>query len=142
MPAVPALGAVPGLAPAARQLGVRHSIGWQEHRTAGPGFVVARLTRLDAIKVVSRFPLTPEGWESAWHALAELDADAATAIGAMLAAQAEQRRAAERDRSTVLLWAMTYNGGSGSAALTRGQAYDLRFRDDRLTISRRRRAPP
>ncbi len=135
MPAVPASELYRGSLRLLASYGVRHTIGWQQHRTAGPGFVVARLTRLDAIKVVSRFPLTPEGWESAWHALAELDADAATAIGAMLAAQAEQRRAAERDRSTVLLWAMTYDGGSGSAALTRGQAYDLRFRDDRLTIS-------
>ena len=136
MPAVPTAELYRGSLRLVATDGVRHTIGWQQHRTAGPGFVVARLTRLDSIKVVSRFPLTPDGWESAWHALAEMDADAATAIGAMLAAQAEWLRADELDRNTVRLWSMTYDGGSGGGPLTQGQAYDLRFRDDRLTISR------
>jgi hypothetical protein len=117
-----------------RSSDVRHSIGWQDHRTAGPGFVVVRLPSLGAVKVVSRFPLTPEGWDSAWRALAALDADAATTISITLAARAERRRWAELASNTVGLWSMTYDGGSGGASLTRGQAYDLRFRDERLTI--------
>jgi Short C-terminal domain len=135
MPTVPASELYPGSLRLLVSSGVRHTIGWQVHRKAGPGFVVIRLTRLDSVKVVARFPLDPEGWESAWHALAELDPDVATAIGATLAARAEQRRAAELDSNTVRLWSMTYDGGSGGAPLTQGQAYDLRFLDNRLTIS-------
>jgi hypothetical protein len=30
---------------------------------------------------------------------------------------------------------MTYNGGSGGLPMTQGQSYDLRFLDDRLTVS-------
>ena len=134
MPDVPAAELYRGSPRLLRTSGVRHSIGWQDHRTAGTGFVVVRLTRLDAIKVLSRFPLTPDGWESAWHALAELDPDAATAVTTMLAARAEQRRSAALDSNSVRLRWMTYDGGSGGAPLTQGQLYDLRFLDDRLMI--------
>ena len=134
MPAVPASELYRGSPRLLRDVGVRHSIGWQDHRSAGPGFVVVRMARLGGIKVLSRFPLTPDGWESAWHTLAGLDADAATAISATLAARAEQRRLAELDSGSVRLRSMTYDGGSGGAPLTPGQAYDLRFSDDRLTI--------
>jgi hypothetical protein len=42
----------------------------------------------------------------------------------------------ELDRTTVRLWSMTYDGGSGGAPLSPGEPYDLRFLDDQLTISR------
>jgi Short C-terminal domain len=134
MPAVPASELYRGSPRLLREAGGRHSIGWQDHRSAGPRFVVVRMGRLGGIKVLSRFPLTPDGWESAWHTLAGLDADAATAISSTLAARAEQRRLAELDSGSVRLRSMTYDGGSGGAPLTPGQAYDLRFSDDRLTI--------
>ena len=134
MPDVPASELFRGSPRLLRSSGVQHSIGWQDHRTAGPGFVVVRLPSLGPVKIVSRSPLTPDGWASAWHALADLDPDAATVIGATLAARAERRRSAELESSTVRLRSMTYDGGSGGAPLTRGQAYDLRFLGDRLTI--------
>ena len=134
MPPVPPSELYRGSPRLLRSSGVDHSIGWQDHRTAGPGFVVVRLPRLSAAKVLSRFPLTPDGWASAWHALAELDPDAATLIGSTLAARAERRRSTELESSTVRLRSMTYNGGSGGAPLDRGQAYDLRFLGDRLSI--------
>src|SRR5258707_11229515 len=64
--------------------GVRHSLGWQDHRKAGPSFVVVRVSGLDRIKVIERFTLTEQGWAAAWRALSGLDADAAAAIGARL----------------------------------------------------------
>lgn len=121
-----------------RTSGLRHSLGWQLHRTAGPGFVVVRLTRLDTIRVISRFALSEQGWESAWRTLSDLDAGAATTVSATLAAreatQGAARRSAELDAGVAarLRW-MTYDGGSG-APLTRGQVYDLRFLSDRLTV--------
>jgi hypothetical protein len=48
---------------------LRHSLGWQDQKTAGPGFVVVRLSRLNRVKVTSRFPFTAQGWESAWRNL-------------------------------------------------------------------------
>jgi len=135
MPAVPASELYRGSSRMIRY-DVRHSVGWEHHRTAGRGFVVARLPQLGGTKVLARFPLTPEGWAGAWQALAELDPAAATAIGSTLAAGAERRRLAEQRGKWVRLDSMRYDGGSGSGTLFRGQAYDLRFLDDRLTIAR------
>lgn len=53
--------------------GIRHSIGWQDDRRAGPGFVVARKRSTGRAKIIERFPLTEEGWASAWQALADVD---------------------------------------------------------------------
>lgn len=64
--------------------GLRHSIGWQAGRKAGPGFVVVRLRRVDAVHVVERFLLTEQGWEDAWRALSDLDPAAAAAVAAKL----------------------------------------------------------
>src|SRR5215468_1908127 len=58
--------------------GRRHSIGWQDNRKAGPSFVVARLGRLERIKVTERFPLTEQGWAEAWQVLSGRDASAAS----------------------------------------------------------------
>jgi hypothetical protein len=118
--------------------GLHHSLGWQDHRKAGPGFVVVRL-RFDRVKVTSRFPLTDQGWESAWRRLSDADADAAAAVGAKLATMEVRRSAAAAlaalDADTVrCLRRMTYSGGSGDSSLARGQAYDLRFLGDRLMV--------
>src|SRR5215470_14183154 len=74
--------------------GHHYSIGWQDDRKAGPSFVVARVSRLDAIKVIERFPLTEQGWASAWRKLSALDVTAASAIAPMLARREAGRRAA------------------------------------------------
>jgi hypothetical protein len=117
--------------------GFRHSLGWQDDRKAGPGFVVVRLGRLDGIKVTERFPLTEQGWASAWRALSGLDASAAAAIAAKLAEREARTRAAAAlaalDAESVrCLRRMVFSGGSGGVPLARGQAYDLRFQGDRI----------
>lgn len=117
--------------------GLRHSIGWQAGRKAGPGFVVVRLRRVDAVHVVERFPLTEQGWEDAWRALSDLDPAAAAAVAAKLSRDDAQRRAAaavsELDQESMCsLPRVTFNGGSGDAPLAKGTVYDLRFLEDRV----------
>jgi hypothetical protein len=123
------------------QFGPRHSLGWQDHRKAGSSFVVVRLGRIGGVKVTSRFPLTEQGWESAWRKLSDLDADAAASVRAQLATMEAATSATAAlealDAETVrCLRPMTYKGGSGDSQLTRGRAYDLRFLGDRLMICR------
>src|SRR6266702_2950752 len=105
--------------------GLRHSLGWQDDRKAGQSFVVASLSRLDAVKVSQRYPLTQEGWASAWQALSDLDASAATAITATLAAREARTRAATTlaalgAESLCSLRRVVFNGGSAEAQLTKG----------------------
>ena len=144
-PPIPATPAVPrsqlgrGRPHLLAEYGLRHSLGWQDRRTGGPSFVVVRLTRLDRAKVTSRFPLTDEGWESAWRTLSGLDADAAAAVSAQLATIEARRSAAatlaELDARTVCrLRRMMYNGGSSDSPLARDKFYDLRFLGDRLMV--------
>jgi hypothetical protein len=145
LPAIPAMPAVPssqlerGRPHLLVEYGLRHSLGWQDYRTAGPSFVVARLSRLDHVTVTSRFPLTDQGWENAWRTLSDLDADAAEAISAQLAVREARRSAAtalaELDARTVCrLERMTFKGGSSDSPLARGKYYDLRFLGDRLMV--------
>src|SRR5258708_35922431 len=115
--------------------GVRHSLGWQDHRKAGPSFVVVRVSGLDRIKVIERFTLTEQGWAAAWRALSGLDADAAAAIGARLGQLEAGKHAAAAlvaldAESLRCLGQVTFNGGSGAGPLTKGQAYDMRFLGD------------
>ena len=119
--------------------GRRHSIGWKDHRKAGPSFVVARLSRLERIKVTERFPFTEQGWADAWRLLAARDAGAATEIAARLAAREGRARtssafAALDAKSLCYLRRVTFNGGSGEAPLARGTVYDVRFLADRLIV--------
>lgn len=118
---------------------LRHSVGWQVDRKAGPSFVVARLSRMSTIKVKERFPLTEQGWDSAWRALSDLDATAATAVAVRLAEQAESRRAAAAwtavgAESLCSLRHVIFNGGSGATLPTKDQAYDVLFGSDRVMV--------
>jgi hypothetical protein len=118
---------------------LRHSLGWQDHRKAGPSFVVARLGRLDRIKVTERFPLTEQGWSAAWQVLSGRDASAAVAVAARLERMEAGQRAAAAvvalDAESVrCLRRATFNGGSGGGPLTKGLAYDLRFLGDRIMV--------
>lgn len=120
--------------------GLKHSLGWQEDRKAGPIFVIVRLTQLDKIKVMERFPLTEQGWAEAWRALSDLDVSAAAAVAARLEQTEAGRRAVEalaalEAESLRCLRRMTFNGGSGGAPLTKGRPYDLRFLGDRIMVS-------
>jgi hypothetical protein len=119
--------------------GRRHSIGWQDNRKAGPSFVVARLGRLEKIKVTERFPFTEQGWADAWQVLSGQDAGAATAIAAKLSAREGRARtssafAALDAESLCCLRRVTFNGGSGEARLAKGMGYDVRFLGDRLMV--------
>ena len=123
----------------AEDAAVRHSIGWYEDRKAGPGFVVARKRATGRATVIERFPLTEEGWAGAWHALSRLDASAAAAVAASLAARAARaQKAAARKaldaESLCVVRAAVFNGGSGAARLTEGQAFDVRFLRDRIAV--------
>ncbi len=118
--------------------GPRHSLGWQDHRKAGPSFVVARLGQFGRIKVTERFPLTDQGWAAAWRALSGLDAGAAAAVAARLGQMEAGRRAAAAlvalDADSLRCLYVTFNGGSGGALLTKGRAYDMRFLSDRILV--------
>jgi len=118
---------------------VRHSIGWQDNRKAGPSFVVARLSLIDRIKVTERFPLTEQGWADAWQVFSGRDASAATVIAARLSAREGRgrdaaARAALDAESLCYLRRVTFNGGSGEAPLVKGMGYDVRFLADRLIV--------
>src|SRR5262245_34741460 len=123
------------------EAGLRHSLGWQDNRRAGPGFVVARLNRLGPPKVTERFPLTEAGWASAWQALSGRDADAAAAIAATLATREASTRAdaalSTLDASSLrhLRW-VTFSGGYGGVPLARGRIYDMRFLSDQIVVCR------
>jgi hypothetical protein len=69
---------------------LRHTLGWQ--RWAGfeqrACFTVCRLSDMAGIKVVERFPLTPQGWADAWSGLLSRDAASAQAMLAILAHRA------------------------------------------------------
>ncbi len=145
LPSIPAMPSVPryelyrGRPHLLLESGLRHSIGWQDDRKAGPSFVVVRLPRLPPLKVAERFPLTEQGWASAWRALTGLDASAAAAIAARLAALEPTRRAAAAlaaldAKSLRCLRRVTFTGGSGEVKLATGQAYDLRFLGDRIMV--------
>jgi hypothetical protein len=141
MPTVPTSKLYRGTPDLLLYYGPRHSLGWQDHRKAGPSFVVVRLGRSGGVKVISRFPLNELGWGSAWRKLSDLDADAAAAVRAQLATMEAARSATAAlgalDAETVYcLPSMPYKGGSGDSPLTQGQHYDLRFLDDRLAICR------
>ena len=118
---------------------VHYSLGWQDHRRAGPSFVLVRL-RWFGGPITARFPLTEQGWESAWRALSTADPSAAAFIAAKLARQAERDDAAaalaalDQD-SLCYLPRVTFKGGSGGSPLAEDHVYILRFVGDQITVS-------
>jgi hypothetical protein len=140
MPVVPANELYRGSPYLLVQFGQRYSIGWQDARKDGPVFVIARISRLDATKVVDRFPMTEAGWAKAWRALVRLDAHAAQAAAARLTALAAAQKAlnelAQLNAATVSYQpGVLFLGGYARAAeVAVGTRYDLRFLDDRLAV--------
>lgn len=119
---------------------VHHSLGWQDHRKAGPSLVIVRLGWFSTAKVKGRFPLTEQGWETAWRTLSSVDPSAAAAVAARLADQAARKDAAAAldalDHASLChLRRVTFKGGSGGVPLAQDQAYELRFLRDRITAS-------
>jgi hypothetical protein len=143
MPSVPAGTVYRGSPDLLVNYDVHYSLGWQDHRKAGPSFVLVQL-RWFRRAVKARFPLTEQGWESAWRALASADPSAAAAVAAKLARQAERddtvaALAALDQESLCHLRRVTFKGGSGGTPLAKDQAYELRFLGDRSTVSLARR---
>jgi len=140
MPVVPPADLYRGTPDLIVQFGQRYSIGWQDARKDGPCFVIARISRIDTIRVVDRFPMTEAGWAKAWRALVRLDAAAARAVAAKLAARAAQERAlaelAELNAASLAyLPDVRFLGGyAPGSELAVGTAYDVRFLDDRLVL--------
>ncbi len=139
MPEVAPVNLYPGSPYLLVESGLGHSIGWQEHRKTGPGFVVVRMAWSGRSRIVERFPLTEEGWVRAWRTFSELDAKAAEIVSARLTTLEARRNAAgalaDLDaRSTGSLLHVAYNGGSGDARLASGSFYDVRFLADRVAV--------
>jgi uncharacterized protein YbjQ (UPF0145 family) len=84
-------------------------IGWQWRSTGtdGPVFVIASRGRMGGHKILERFPLTEEGWASAWQAFARTDMAAAQKVAVRLAAReaaaGKVEVEAERDDQPVLI---------------------------------------
>jgi hypothetical protein len=119
--------------------GLRHSVGWQDVRKTGPCFVVTTRRPGGSIKALQRFPLSEQGWADAWQVLSRIDADDAAALAVKLAELEARRRAAEAlatldARSLCKLASATFDGGSGTGSLSKGERYDLRFLDDRMMV--------
>ena len=146
IPAIPAMPSAPDPDPysgplylLAEYAAIGHSIGWHKDRQAGPGFAVVRKRSTGRAKIIERFPLTEEGWAAAWQALSDLDESAAATVAATLANRATRKQAAAARRaldaeSLCVVRHAVFNGGSGAAALTKGQACDLRFLPDRIVV--------
>jgi Short C-terminal domain len=144
-PSIPAMPAVPrqsldiGSPRLLVSSDVRYSLGWHDHRKAGPSFALVRLSRVGDGKVIRHFPFTEDGWTQAWTALAELDADSANAVAAALAKRAARDQVvaelAQLDADSVrCLRSATFNGGPDETSLVKGRTYDVRFLSDRVKI--------
>lgn len=72
--------------------GLRPTIGWQFRPPAkgDPAFVILRRAGLGPLKVVDSFPLTEDGWASAWQSLVTLNPAAARKHLAALRAREEE----------------------------------------------------
>ena len=69
--------------------GVSPTIGWEFRPQAkgGSAFVIIRRTALGSLKVVESFPLTENGWASAWQSLVTQNPAAAPQVLATLRAR-------------------------------------------------------
>jgi len=143
--------------------GLNPTIGWQFRPQAkgGSAFMIIRRSGLGSLKVVETFPLTEDGWASAWQSLItrnpaavpkvlaalkarETDAARLRALQADMAmlTPADSREAGELyTRSLVTLHDVAYLGGyvPGSEILA-GQRYDVPFLEDRVLVVAHRRA--
>ena len=126
--------------------GVSPTIGWQWQSKAKscPAFVIIRRGALGSLKVVERFPLTENGWASAWQSLVTQNPAAAPKVLARLRARdadavrlsPDSRELNELEaRSIASLREVAYLGGYVPAAgIFAGERYDVRFLGDRLVV--------
>jgi hypothetical protein len=153
LPATPAMPSVPsselhsGSPFLLLEYGSRNNLGWENSRKDGPRFVIARTSRFGRSKAAEGFPMTEQGWASAWRTLSDLDAGAAAAAATTLEKRAARGQAAAAlaamdAESLCSLRLVPFRGGSGDLPLTKGQFYDLRFLDDRILVSAPRSPNP
>jgi hypothetical protein len=69
--------------------GISPTIGWQFRPQAkgGPAFMIIRRSGLGSLKAAESFPLTEDGWASAWRSLVAQNPAAAPKVLAVLAAR-------------------------------------------------------
>lgn len=135
--------------------GLSPTVGWQFRPSAkgGPAFVILRRTGLGSLKVVESFPLTEDGWASAWQSLVAQNPAAAAQVLATLTARdadaARLRTPVEDSRemfeldtgALVSLRDVAYLGGYvPESAIRPGERYDVRFLEDRFVVFACRRA--
>ena len=135
--------------------GPRPTLGWQEQAESkgGSSFVLMTKNALGSFKVLERFPLSQEGWASAWYALVKANPGAVEKIRETLAARAAEdlrfgnevallpEVAKLEARSLTCLRNVAFLGGyMPGAAMAAGQLYDVRFLQDRLIVVPCRRA--
>jgi hypothetical protein len=135
--------------------GLNPTIGWYFRPPAkgGPAFAIMRRTGLGSLKVIGTFPLTADGWASAWQSLVSQNPAAIPKVLARLQAreaevarlgarEADSREVSELDaRALVSLREVAYLGGHvPGSAIRPGERYDVRFLDDRVMVSAYRRA--
>lgn len=154
MPVILPSEQVPG-APYPLLDGLSLTLGWEFRSPAkgGPAFVIVRRTGLGSLKIVDSFPLTEDGWASAWQSLVRQNPAAVPQILARLGAReadmarlrargVDSREAAELEaRALVSLRGVAYLGGHvPESVITPGWLYDVLFLEDRLVVFAHRQA--
>jgi len=156
VPADPAVPAMPVIRSSERSAnpypvleGLSPTVGWQfqPSRRGGPVFVVMRRGAVGFPKVLERFPLTEDGWASAWRALVRENPDAAEKIQVRLREREREHRELDRRLGTIpeiaeldarslacLRQVALLGGYAPEAAIVIGEFYDARFLEDRLAV--------
>lgn len=122
--------------------GKRPALGWQfaKRNDGGPCFAIMRSTAMGNWKILERFPLTQEGWDSAWQRFAATDEAAVEQTLAELERRAavdraQAGRAALEAATAARVAGVVYAGGYGAdSRVAAGQAYDLRFLEDQIVV--------
>jgi len=125
------------------------TIGWQYRPQArgGPAFLIIHRSPLGGLQVGQSFPLTEDGWASAWQSLIRQNPAAAPQLlAALTAREPELARLRAREansrylrelnaRTLVILKEVAYLGGYiPGAAIRAGARYDVRFVENRFLI--------
>ena len=126
--------------------GISPTIGWQFRPSVkgGPAFVIIRRSALGSLKIFESFPLTEDGWASAWQSLVVQSPAAAPKVLATLRGRtadaarrgADSREVSELDaQSLASLREVAYLGGYVPGTdIFAGERYDVRFLEDRLLV--------
>lgn len=132
--------------------GISPTIGWQfrPRGKGGPAFMIIRRGGFGSLKVVETFPLTEDGWASAWQSLgAQNPAAVPKVLERLRVREADDARLNPASREVTELDAQSlaslrdvaYLGGYvPGSAMVAGQRYDARFLQDRFVVTACRRA--